>query len=301
MPATPDTATDRTLQLRDGRHLAYRDLGSGRPVIFLHGWCASRLLGPPPPAGVRLITVDRPGVGGSDRQPGRRLLDWADDLAQLIDALQLDQPAVAGHSAGGPHALACGVRLADRISAVGVICGFAPMDRPGATDAMHPEMRRAVPLFRSLPWLAGLMLRGLPAQYQRDPRAAWEKQFGSKLGPSDRHALEQPGVFDAILAPAVEAMRQGSAGIADELPLFLGRPWGFAPGDVSVTTWLWYGGADTFAPPQMGRYLAREISDSTFVEYPGEGHMLHITHWPEILLGLVDRSGPPENMATLGG
>src|SRR5437016_6058842 len=100
MPAAHDTATDRSLQLRDGRHLAYTTTGEphARPVIFLHGWCASRLLAPPSPAGVRLITVDRPGVGGSDRQPGRRLLDWADDLVQLIDALALEQPALVGHS-----------------------------------------------------------------------------------------------------------------------------------------------------------------------------------------------------------
>jgi len=190
---------------------------------------------------------------------------------------------VVGHSGGGPHALACGVRLADRISRLGVVCGFAPMDRPGATQGMSREMRTIVPVLRRAPWVAGPMLRSLPDAYRRDARAAWEAQFGRNLPPCDRAELEVPTVYEGILTAAVEAVRPGAQGIADELPLFLGRSWQFDPTEITVPTWLWYGEADIFAPVQMGRYLAQVIPGATLTHYGAEGHMVYIRHWAEIL------------------
>jgi pimeloyl-ACP methyl ester carboxylesterase len=210
MMSTTAPATTSTISLRAGRTLAYAESGdpNGVPLVFLHGWCGSRLTRHPDDSvtaslGVRLITIDRPGVGLSDRRRGRRLLDWPDDVAELMDRLGVDRFGLVGHSGGGPHALACGVRLADRITRLGVVCGFAPMDRPGATDGMLADMRRAVPLLGRLPWLAGPMLRSLPDAYQKDPRAAWEGQFGRNLPYADRTALDLPGVRDNILAAAV--------------------------------------------------------------------------------------------------
>src|SRR5690348_6314631 len=104
------TTAETAITLRDGRALGYAEFGdpTGAPVILLHGWCGSRLTRHPDDQltaslGVRLIGVDRPGVGLSDRKPRRTLLDWPDDLEQLMDALDLQQAGVVGHSAGGPH------------------------------------------------------------------------------------------------------------------------------------------------------------------------------------------------------
>jgi pimeloyl-ACP methyl ester carboxylesterase len=99
-------------------------------------------------------------------------------------------------------------------------------------------------------------------------------------------------VRDNLLSAAVEALRQGADGIADELPLFLGRDWGFSPASVSVPTWLWYGQADMFAPVQMGRYLASQVPGASLIECPDEGHMLYVTHWDDILRTLVAEREP---------
>jgi pimeloyl-ACP methyl ester carboxylesterase len=61
---------------------------------------------------------------------GRILLDWPDDVAITADRLGLDGFAVLEHSAGGPYAAACAVKLADRVSRLGIACGLAPFDRP---------------------------------------------------------------------------------------------------------------------------------------------------------------------------
>jgi pimeloyl-ACP methyl ester carboxylesterase len=287
---TPSLSLDQTLRLSDGRQLGYAEFGDprGAPVVFLHGWCGSRLSRHPDDAltaslGVRLITVDRPGVGLSDRLQCRRLLDWPDDLRQLADALGLNRFGLLGHSGGGPHALACGVQLADRLTALGIASSFAPMERPRATDGMLPHMRRAVPLLGRFPWMAGPMLRSLPAAYRRDAEAAWEAQFGRGLPASDRQALDEPGIRDNILSAAIEALRTGSDGIADELPLLMGRRSSFSPTDVRVPTLLCYGQADVVTPIQMERQLSSAIPQAELVEFPDEGHMVCITHWAEIL------------------
>jgi len=287
----------QVLMLRDGRRLGYAEFGDpqGAPVIFLHGWCGSHLTRHPDDRhtaelGIRLITVDRPGVGLSDRKRGRRLLDLAADLRQLLDSIGIERVGLVGHSGGGPHALACAVQIPERLTRLGVVCGFAPMNRPGASEGMSQEMRMVVPLLGRLPWLARPMLRSLPDRYRRDPRAAWDGQFGRNLPPSDRAELERPGVRDNILAAAVNAFAAGSDGVADELPLFLGRQWGFNPADIRVPTWLWYGTADVIAPVQMGRYLASVIPEAHLTEYSGEGHMVYVTHWDEIMRTVAERA-----------
>lgn len=287
-------AAPETIELPHGRRLAVAQYGDprGRPVLFLHGFTASRLTRHPDDAltaslGVRLITVDRPGCGASDYQPGRTLLDFAGDALALADHLALDRFAVAGHSAGGPYALATAHRLPDRVTRAGVVCGFAPFSRPDATEGMRPDMARAVPGLRRMPWLARLFMASLPRQYAKDPERAFEKQFGGGLPDSDRRELERPEVRRLILDAAVESVRGGSKGLARELRLTFAEPWGFDPGEVQVPTSLWYGDADPITPPQMGRFLADAIPDSRLTVYPGEGHMVYVTHWADVLAELT--------------
>jgi pimeloyl-ACP methyl ester carboxylesterase len=185
---TEQTPAASTIELRDGRRLAFAEYGepTGAPVLFVHGFTASRITRHPDDRlteslGVRLLTLDRPGCGASDIQPGRTLLDLARDVQQLADALGITSFAVLGHSAGGPYALACALAFPDRVAAVGVACGFAPMDRPGATEGMRPDMARGMPTLRRMPWLARLFASSLPRQFQRDPAKAFEAQFGTGL------------------------------------------------------------------------------------------------------------------------
>src|SRR5690348_15789794 len=139
-------SVDHHVAVTGGRSLTVRDLGEpGAPaVLFQHGFMACRLTGRPAP-GARVITIDRPGIGGSTAWPGRTLLDWPADVAAVADHLGLDRFAVLGHSGGGPYAAACAARLGDRVSALGIACGFAPFGRPGATEGMNPRMAKAVP------------------------------------------------------------------------------------------------------------------------------------------------------------
>jgi pimeloyl-ACP methyl ester carboxylesterase len=283
-----------TVRRPDGRALGYAEFGAadGTPIVSVHGYGDSRLTRHPVDSltaslNVRLITLDRPGVGLSDYRPAHSLLDWADDVAILADHLDLGRFAVFGWSGGGPHALACAYRVPDRLAAVGVVAGFAPFDRPRATEGMRDDMRKFLPLLRRLPWLSHLATASLPRAYRRDPAAAFAQQFGKGLPDTDRRALEEPLIRANLLAGAVEAVRQGSRGLATDMQLFLARPWGFGLEEIRVPVHLWYGDADTLVPPQMGQYLAAKIQGSHLTLYPGEGHMIFYRHWNEILATLA--------------
>ena len=145
--------TDRTIRLRDGRRLGYAEWGDrgGWPLLYFHGWPGSRLearLGDEAARtkGVRLIAVDRPGMGLSDYEPGRTLVDWPDDVLELAAALALERFAVLGISGGGPYAAVCAWKLAGQLKRAGIVSCLAPPDVSGVIAGMSRRNRLAFQL-----------------------------------------------------------------------------------------------------------------------------------------------------------
>ena len=121
--------------------------GDGVPIVNAHGGLACRLdvaaaHAIAAEAGVRLISPDRPGVGLSDPQPGRTVLDWARDVAELVDQIDVDRFAVMGWSMGGQYAAAVGRALSHRVTRVAIIAGALPLTEPAAFDEL-PAMDRS--------------------------------------------------------------------------------------------------------------------------------------------------------------
>jgi pimeloyl-ACP methyl ester carboxylesterase len=125
LPTLPwvEVSTARTIRLRDGRRLGYAEWGDpgGRPLLYFHGWPGSRVEGrlgdeAAKAKGVGMIALDRPGMGLSDYQPRRTLVDWPDDVIQVAAALGLDRFAVLGISGGGPYAAACAWKLSEQLT-----------------------------------------------------------------------------------------------------------------------------------------------------------------------------------------
>jgi len=117
-------------RLKDGRRLGYAEFGvpNGKPLFHFHGYPGSRLEGKllhetAAKCGVRLIAIDRPGMGFSDVKPNRSILDWPGDVAELADSIGIDRFAVEGVSGGGPYSAACAYRIADRITKAGIVSG----------------------------------------------------------------------------------------------------------------------------------------------------------------------------------
>ncbi len=150
---THDRATDRELRLVDGRRMTWSEFGApaGTPVLSCHGGLLCRFDVEPcsadlAAAGLRVLSPDRPGVGGSDRAPGHSTADWVDDARQLLDALGLERVAVVGWSLGGQYAAAVAARLGERVSAAAIVAGCPPLDDHDRFVELNTTDRRGAAL-----------------------------------------------------------------------------------------------------------------------------------------------------------
>jgi pimeloyl-ACP methyl ester carboxylesterase len=286
-------AGNRQITLRDGRRLAYAEYGDpqGRPLLYFHGFPSSRLeaaLTDEAAAGlgIRAIAPDRPGIGLSDFQPGRRIGDWPAAVAELADALGLGRFAVLGVSGGGPYALACAAKIPERLAAVGIVGGLGPLDKAGATRGMSLLSRFFLRLFRRAPG-AGRTCFALAAQIARHYPDRLFALFTANVPAPDRQVLARPEVRNLFLAALVEAVHRGSGGGARELTLYT-RPWGFDLARIAVPVDLWHGRLDATVPVVLGEDLARVLPDCRSRFLDGEGHFsLPLSRMEEILRTLV--------------
>jgi pimeloyl-ACP methyl ester carboxylesterase len=290
MPDSPST-TGKRIQLRDGRSLGYAEYGdlAGKPAVFFHGTPSSRLFHHPDESiavslGARIITMDRPGFGLSDFQPGRTLLDWPDDVVELADVLEIDRFAVAGISGGGPYVAACAFKIPHRLTAAAITSGLGPVDSPEATQGVPRIRRLGVTVARHAPWLLRPLL-WLVNNPRRNPERFFE-QINAQSAETDRAILAQPEIRAMLTKNWAEATRAGIRGFAWEALIFT-RPWGVRLEDITMKVHLWHGEEDASTPLLMAQRMANAIPNCHATFLPGEGHFLLFNHWKEILAVLV--------------
>jgi pimeloyl-ACP methyl ester carboxylesterase len=283
----------RQITLSDGRLLGFDDFGDpdGTPVLFFHGFGSSRVVRHPDDdiateLGVRMIAVDRPGIGISTRHPGRRVTDYPSDIAELLDVLRIGHCAIVAWSGGGPYALACAWQMPDRFSLVGLISAPAPLSgAPGSTGYTWPRHRAMSRTADHAPWVIALAMWNWSRQQRSDPHKQLDEAI-SGMVEADREILGDPALRAVMIANASEMYRQGAGGVYDEA-LCLARPFGFPIGGVTVPVRIWHGALDKVVPVGMGRYLERNITDAVATFYPREGHHFVYERWREILSVVV--------------
>src|SRR5215218_1571669 len=135
-------ALEGTIAVRGDRRLSFAEYGPrhGPAIVWMHGTPGARRQIPlearelADRKGVRIIGLDRPGIGSSTAHLYPDILDWAHDLELVLDTLAVDKVRVIGLSGGGPYALAAGAALPDRVHGVGVLGGVAPTRGVDAVD-----------------------------------------------------------------------------------------------------------------------------------------------------------------------
>lgn len=277
------------VRLPDGRALGFATYGdpAGAPVLSFHGGLSSRLDAAYADAtcrelGVRLVAPDRPGIGRSDPQPGRTLLDWPADVAALAAALGLERFGVMGWSAGGPYAAACAHAFPERLTGTAMASSSAPFDLIGTRRDLNRPDRILSTLSCHAPPLAAAVLE--LSIKRRSPEAVLRgtMRFGSE---SDRAVLRAAGPPQEATAFAFEALRQGTGGVITDYRVMV-APWGFPLEDVEAPVEVWHGGADPACPPRYGHLLAERLPQGRLHLCPGEGHFLLRTRCREIMEGL---------------
>ncbi len=270
--------------MRGGRELFVR-VAEGDPersVVMLHGTPGSGLLYGPwiedaVARGIRLISYDRPGYGGSEDFPGRSIADGAADVKAIADDLGIDRMGVWGWSGGGPYALACAALLPDLVVAAAVLAGLAPWDAPGLDffAGMGQDNVDEIKLYLSDP----VASRARNKQDRDDVLATTLDQqtemLASVLSPTDAAALT--GDFaEWLLSTEQGGLAPGDQGWWDDgAAHFL--PWGFDIASISVPVKVWHGRHDRFVPFQHGQWLADNVDGAEAALSNTDGHLTLVT------------------------
>lgn len=265
--------SETDVKLADGRTLHAYDTGADPStasaetrltVVYHHG--TPNIGEPPAPLlplsaelGVRWVSYDRPGYGGSSPHTGRSVGSAAADVAALADALGLDRFAVMGHSGGSPHALACAALLPDRVRAVLAVSTLAPYPADG------------------LAWFAGMAPAGageLSAALRG--RAALEELLASsRFDPetftaADHAALS--GDWSWFNRVAGKGLDNGLGPMVDDDCAYV-APWGFDPAAIRAPTLLLHGGEDRVAPVAHAQWVNRRCAAAELWVRPDDGHI----------------------------
>ena len=132
--ATATIKAPPTITTTDGTVIYYKDWGSGQPIVFSHGWPLSAdawddQLNFFASNGFRTVAHDRRGHGRSS-QPwdGNDMNTYADDLAELIEALDLHDVILVGHSTGGGEVTRyIGRHGTDRVAKAALVGAIPPL------------------------------------------------------------------------------------------------------------------------------------------------------------------------------
>lgn len=283
-----------TVAVGGGRRLSYAEFGvpGGRPVVWLHGTPGARRQIPEAARvaavelGVRLIGLDRPGVGESNPHLYRNVLEFTDDFAVVLDDLGIDDLAMIGLSGGGPYLLAAAHRFPDRVRAGAVLGGVAPSVGPDAAPGgvvslaarFQPVLRRCrVPLAAGL---GGLVWTLRPVATPCLVVYGW-------LSPAaDRRLLARPEFRAMFLDDLVNGSRSGLRAPIYDIVLF-GRDWGFRVADVRVPVRWWHGDADHIVPLRHGEHVVGLLPDAELFVLPGESHLGSLGDAERILTDLL--------------
>jgi pimeloyl-ACP methyl ester carboxylesterase len=286
---------DKTIRLPDGRTLGYAEAGdtAGTPVLHFHGSPSCRLDvmaaefdSIAERLGVRLLAIDRPGMGLSDPKSGRTILDWPADVLAFADALGLSRFSALGLSGGGPYAAACAVRIPHRLRSVGMVCGVAPADVAEARVGIGHQARRLRFLARWFPWALRRGLRTMATMAATQPTSFFTR-FAAELPDVDHEAIGSAARRTHVIGVMREAFRRGEEGVLVDLRL-TSHGWGFQLSQIPIVMNLWFAGKDVYVPPAAGRYLAAALPRSEARFYPNEGHVsILFNRFEEVLAGLL--------------
>jgi non-heme chloroperoxidase len=266
-----------TFKLKDGTELFYKDWGAGAPVVFSHGWplnadawdaqmlfLAER--------GYRVIAHDRRGHGRSD-QPweGNEMNRYADDLAELLDHLDVKDAVLVGHSTGGGEvARYIGRHGTKRVSKAVLVSAVPPLmlkteQNPGGLPmSVFDDIRKGVVDNRS--------------QFFRDLATPF-------FGFNREGAKVSQGTIDWFWYAGMQCSIKGAY---DCIKAFSETDFTEDLKKMTVPVLVLQGDADQIVPlDDSGRLSAKLVPNGTLKVYPGAPHGMCTTHADQVNADLL--------------
>jgi pimeloyl-ACP methyl ester carboxylesterase len=282
-PVVPELAGPRaegTIPLPDGRRLGYAEFGEpfGPLVLWFHGTPGARRQVPPvarraaDKRGLRIVCVERPGIGLSTDHTYKDVRGWVDDVAVVADHLGHERFLVVGLSGGGPYALATGHELPDRVVGIGILGGLVPTC--GEEAAAGGVVALSRPFNRVLTGLRRPLGRGLWA-FVRASRPLGHplyRAFARVMPDGDTKVFHDPAMEEMFIDDLTRGAKSQFQAFVNDLVL-VGRPWGFKVADVHVPVRWWHGDADPFVALDQAQRVARLLPNCELRTRHGESHM----------------------------
>lgn len=281
------------------RRIGFAEFGSatGRAIVWLHGTPGARRQIPTEARAyaaansLRLLSIDRPGIGSSTPHRYGSLAEFPADLAALLEALGIDKFAIIGLSGGGPYALAAAHEMPDRVIAAGILGGVAPTVGP---DAIGGGAMRLASLAAPLVGVAGAPIGRLLSSALRVARPIGEpaiRIYGRLSPQADRELLARPEFRAMFLDDLLHGGQRGmDAPFADIL--VFARDWGFRVGEIEVPVRWWHGDQDHIIPHSHGAHMVSLLPNARLFTMPGESHISTLDSAIDIideLMGIWDR------------
>jgi pimeloyl-ACP methyl ester carboxylesterase len=286
----------------DDRQIGFAEFGApqGRAIFWLHGTPGARRQIPiearvfAEEADVRLIGIDRPGIGSSTPHQYENVLEFADDLRAIADTLGIDKLAVIGLSGGGPYTLACAAAMPDRVVAAGVVGGVAPtIGADGIGGGLMGNVgTRVAPLLAVAKVPIGIVATTL-IRIIRPFGGPATDLYGLVSPPADRALLARPEIKAMFLDDLLNGSRRQMAAPFYDVIAFA-RDWGFRLDEVKVHVRWWHGDADHIVPYAHGEHVVSRLPDAELFPMPGESHLGGLGRAEEILRSILevwDREG----------
>lgn len=265
-----------SFQLKDGRMMGYSESGDpkGFPVFFFHGFPGSRLMATDfhPIATtkkVRLIGIDRPGMGLSSLNRHYTILSWVDDFKALIEHLKINQFSMIAHSGGAPFALACADQIPNHISHVALVSGMPPVTHPEIQQHMPMGLRILHGLVRNLPGFSNALM-----QLQRKIllRTSVFNKMIQQCPKPDQLVLQNPGQTERSILALKEAFIQGGSGAAYEFKI-LSKEWNIRFENIDVPVSIWQGRLDKQVIVPYAEFYTHKIPHAKLNIFENDSHI----------------------------
>ncbi len=270
---------DLVAELPGGGVVSYAEHGDpgGEPLLFFHGWPSSRKQGllcheGGALHGFRVLTPDRPGIGGKPFHEGRRLSDWPSLVERFVDALGIrGKFSILGVSGGAPYVYATAHAMPERVVAAGVMSGAVPLSLfPSRREMMFPYRALIFARQRS-PWLLTTGIRlGQRAAYW-PPGHPGMRLLLRFIPKADRCVVGDNLVHECVMGSYRLAVANGPEPLITDGDVYL-SDWDFGLEEVGIPIHLWHGGQDRNIPVTMAREVARRLPDVHERYFSDEGH-----------------------------
>jgi len=279
----------------EDRQIGFAEFGDpqGRAVFWLHGTPGARRQIPTEARAfaarknIRLIGIDRPGIGSSTPYQYENVLGFTEDLRTIADVLGINRFAVIGLSGGGPYTLATAAAMPDRVVMAAVLGGVAPLIGEDGISSGLMELAKIVrPIIEvadtPIRWVAGSLIKLI------GPFGSPALDLYARISPDgDRNLLSRPEFKAMFLDDLLNGSRKQLAAPFADIVVFA-RDWGFRLEDINVPVRWWHGDADHIVPYAHGEHAVARIADAQMYTLPGESHLAGLGVPEDILTKILE-------------